>query len=147
MFLGRSPDKFGIQKGLLTTVHAYTNTQRLQDLAAKDMREATEALQTERANFVLAETAHREALDKATGEHTAALAASQAEADAAKADLALLKAQVAGLGGKSPPVAEEAVKIAVIDFFVDLNQGRFRNAYDSMSVAYKAPQQSQFAQA
>ena len=35
-------DKFGIQKGLLTTVHAYTNTQRLQDLAAKDMRDASE---------------------------------------------------------------------------------------------------------
>ena len=33
-------DKFGIQKGLLTTVHAYTNTQRLQDLAAKDLRDA-----------------------------------------------------------------------------------------------------------
>ena len=36
-------DRFGIQKGLLTTVHAYTNTQRLQDLAAKDMRDARSA--------------------------------------------------------------------------------------------------------
>ena len=38
-------DRFGIQKGLLTTVHAYTNTQRLQDLAAKDMRDARSAPQ------------------------------------------------------------------------------------------------------
>ncbi len=36
-------DRFGIQKGLLTTVHAYTNSQRLQDLAAKDMRDARSA--------------------------------------------------------------------------------------------------------
>ena len=45
-------DKFGIQKGLLTTVHAYTNTQRLQDLAAKDMRDARAAPQ----NIVPSET-------------------------------------------------------------------------------------------
>ncbi len=45
-------DKFGIQKGLLTTVHAYTNTQRLQDLAAKDMRDARSAPQ----NIVPSET-------------------------------------------------------------------------------------------
>jgi glyceraldehyde 3-phosphate dehydrogenase len=45
-------DKFGIQKGLLTTVHAYTNTQRLQDLAAKDLRDARAAPQ----NIVPSET-------------------------------------------------------------------------------------------
>ena len=45
-------DKFGIQKGLLTTVHAYTNTQRLQDLAAKDVRDARAAAQ----NIVPSET-------------------------------------------------------------------------------------------
>ena len=45
-------DKFGIQKGLLTTVHAYTNTQRLQDLAAKDVRDARSAAQ----NIVPSET-------------------------------------------------------------------------------------------
>ncbi len=45
-------DKFGIQKGLLTTVHAYTNTQRLQDLAAKDLRDARSAAQ----NIVPSET-------------------------------------------------------------------------------------------
>ena len=45
-------DKFGIQKGLLTTVHAYTNTQRLQDLAAKDLRDARAAAQ----NIVPSET-------------------------------------------------------------------------------------------
>jgi glyceraldehyde 3-phosphate dehydrogenase len=45
-------DRFGIQKGLLTTVHAYTNTQRLQDLAAKDPRDARAAAQ----NIVPSET-------------------------------------------------------------------------------------------
>jgi len=33
-------DSFGIEKGLLTTVHAYTNSQRLQDTASKDLRDA-----------------------------------------------------------------------------------------------------------
>ncbi len=36
-------DKFGIQKGFLTTVHAYTNTQRLLDLATPDLRDARAA--------------------------------------------------------------------------------------------------------
>src|SRR5579859_7580483 len=37
-------DRFGIEKGLLTTVHAYTNSQRLQDTAAKDdLRDARAA--------------------------------------------------------------------------------------------------------
>ena len=36
-------DKFGIDKGLLTTVHAYTNSQKLQDLGAKDLRDARAA--------------------------------------------------------------------------------------------------------
>ena len=35
--------QFGIEKGLLTTVHAYTNTQRLLDLQAKDLRDARAA--------------------------------------------------------------------------------------------------------
>jgi len=39
-------DRFGIQKGLLTTVHAYTNSQKLQDTAAKDdLRDARAAAQ------------------------------------------------------------------------------------------------------
>jgi glyceraldehyde 3-phosphate dehydrogenase len=36
-------DRFGLQKGLLTTVHAYTNTQRLLDVADKDLRDARAA--------------------------------------------------------------------------------------------------------
>jgi glyceraldehyde 3-phosphate dehydrogenase len=36
-------DKFGIDRGLLTTVHAYTNSQKLQDLGAKDLRDARAA--------------------------------------------------------------------------------------------------------
>ncbi len=45
-------DKFGIQKGLLTTVHAYTNSQKLQDLGAKDVRDARAAAE----NIVPSET-------------------------------------------------------------------------------------------
>src|SRR6187399_32827 len=36
-------DKFGISKGLLTTVHAYTNSQRLLDVATSDLRDARAA--------------------------------------------------------------------------------------------------------
>ena len=37
-------DRFGIEKGLLTTVHAYTNSQKLQDTATKDdLRDARAA--------------------------------------------------------------------------------------------------------
>jgi glyceraldehyde 3-phosphate dehydrogenase len=36
-------DKFGLQKGLLTTIHAYTNSQRLLDVAARDLRDARAA--------------------------------------------------------------------------------------------------------
>ncbi|MBL8045250.1 MAG: type I glyceraldehyde-3-phosphate dehydrogenase [Anaerolineales bacterium] len=45
-------DAFGIEKGLLTTVHAYTNSQKLQDLGAKDLRDARAAAQ----NIVPSET-------------------------------------------------------------------------------------------
>jgi len=36
-------DKFGIIKGLMTTIHAYTNDQRILDLAHKDLRRARAA--------------------------------------------------------------------------------------------------------
>jgi glyceraldehyde 3-phosphate dehydrogenase len=36
-------DAFGIEKGLMTTVHAYTNDQNLQDLAHRDLRRARAA--------------------------------------------------------------------------------------------------------
>jgi glyceraldehyde 3-phosphate dehydrogenase len=38
-------DKFGIDKGFLTTIHAYTNSQKLQDVGAKDLRDARAAAQ------------------------------------------------------------------------------------------------------
>jgi len=38
-------DTFGIEKGFLTTVHAYTNSQRLLDVAAKDPRDARASAQ------------------------------------------------------------------------------------------------------
>ncbi|MFQ3587392.1 MAG: type I glyceraldehyde-3-phosphate dehydrogenase [Fimbriimonadaceae bacterium] len=36
-------ESFGVEKGLLTTVHAYTNSQRTVDTAAKDLRDARAA--------------------------------------------------------------------------------------------------------
>src|SRR5207245_2117889 len=36
-------DAFGVERGLMTTVHAYTNDQNLQDLAHKDLRRARAA--------------------------------------------------------------------------------------------------------
>src|SRR4051812_15824468 len=36
-------DKWGIQKGILTTAHAYTNSQRLLDVATPDLRDARAA--------------------------------------------------------------------------------------------------------
>jgi glyceraldehyde 3-phosphate dehydrogenase len=36
-------EKFGIEKGLLTTVHSYTNSQKTVDTAAKDLRDARAA--------------------------------------------------------------------------------------------------------
>jgi len=45
-------ESFGIEKGLLTTVHAYTNSQKLLDVATKDLRDARAAAQ----NIVPSET-------------------------------------------------------------------------------------------
>src|SRR5918998_2022003 len=45
-------ERFGLQRGLLTTIHAYTNSQRLLDVAAKDLRDARAAA----LNIVPAET-------------------------------------------------------------------------------------------
>jgi glyceraldehyde 3-phosphate dehydrogenase len=36
-------ERYGIQQGLLTTIHAYTNSQKLLDLAASDLRDARAA--------------------------------------------------------------------------------------------------------
>jgi glyceraldehyde 3-phosphate dehydrogenase len=36
-------DRWGIEKGILTTIHSYTNSQRLLDLATKDLRDARAA--------------------------------------------------------------------------------------------------------
>lgn len=38
-------DTFGIESGLLTTIHAFTNSQKTQDTAAKDLRDARAASQ------------------------------------------------------------------------------------------------------
>ena len=36
-------DKWGIEKGLMTTIHAYTNDQKIQDMAHSDLRRARAA--------------------------------------------------------------------------------------------------------
>jgi glyceraldehyde 3-phosphate dehydrogenase (phosphorylating) len=36
-------DRWGIEKGILSTIHAYTNSQKLADVAAKDLRDARAA--------------------------------------------------------------------------------------------------------
>src|SRR5579862_1490195 len=38
-------ERFGIEKGLLTTVHAFTGSQKVQDTAGKDLRDARSAFQ------------------------------------------------------------------------------------------------------
>jgi glyceraldehyde 3-phosphate dehydrogenase len=38
-------ERFGVEKGLLTTVHAFTNSQKTQDTASKDLRDARAASQ------------------------------------------------------------------------------------------------------
>ncbi len=38
-------ERFGIDRGLLTTIHAFTNSQKTQDTAAKDLRDARAASQ------------------------------------------------------------------------------------------------------
>src|SRR5438067_2068373 len=38
-------ERWGIERGILTTVHAYTNSQKLVDTAAKDLRDARAAAQ------------------------------------------------------------------------------------------------------
>lgn len=53
-------DRFEIEKGLLTTVHAYTNSQKLQDTAAKDLRDARAAAQ----NIVPSSTGAAKAVGK-----------------------------------------------------------------------------------
>jgi glyceraldehyde 3-phosphate dehydrogenase len=45
-------DQFGIEKGFLTTIHSYTNSQKTLDLAANDLRDARAAAE----NIVPAET-------------------------------------------------------------------------------------------
>src|ERR1051326_5345695 len=51
-------DTFKIQSGTMTTVHSYTNSQKLQDLGAKDVRDARAAAQ----NIVPSETGAAKAI-------------------------------------------------------------------------------------
>jgi len=51
-------EEFGIEKGMLSTIHAYTNSQRLLDVAAKDPRDARAAAM----NIVPSETGAAKAI-------------------------------------------------------------------------------------
>jgi glyceraldehyde 3-phosphate dehydrogenase len=53
-------DNFGIEKGFMTTVHAYTNDQRILDLAHKDLRRA----RTAGANMIPTTTGATKAIGK-----------------------------------------------------------------------------------
>ena len=63
-------DAFGIDKGMLTTVHAYTNSQKLQDVGAKDLRDACAAAQ----NIVPSETGAARAVGLVIPDSKASLA-------------------------------------------------------------------------
>ena len=56
-------DAFGVEKGLMTTVHAFTNDQNLLDLAHKDLRRARAAA----VNIVPASTGAARATSLVTG--------------------------------------------------------------------------------
>ncbi len=85
-------DTFGIEKGLLTTVHAYTNSQRLQDMGAKDLRDARAAAQ----NIVPAETGAARAIGLVIPE---------------------LKGKFGGMSFRVPTAT-----VSVVDFTADLNK-------------------------
>ncbi len=99
-------DRFGIQKGLLTTVHAYTNTQRLQDLAAKDLRDARSAPQ----NIVPSETGAARAVGLVIPE---------------------LKGKFGGMAFRVPTAT-----VSVIDFTAILNKEASKDALREAMIEY-----------
>ncbi len=79
--------------------------------ATSDLRDTINASQTERANFVAAQTEHKRTLDKATAEQAKRLATAQSEFDTEcarrKSELDSRAAQLAQLQAKtnSPPAS------------------------------------------
>ena len=86
-------DTWGIEKGLLTTVHAYTNSQRLLDLATPDLRDARAAAM----NIVPAATGAARAVGLVIPE---------------------LQGKFSGMAFRVP-----VSTVSVIDFVADLNRG------------------------
>jgi glyceraldehyde 3-phosphate dehydrogenase len=99
-------DKFGIQKGLLTTVHAYTNSQKLQDLGAKDVRDARAAAE----NIVPSETGAAKAVGLVIPE---------------------LKGKFGGMAFRVPTPT-----VSVIDFTAVLNQETSKEAIREAMLEY-----------
>ena len=85
-------DNFGISKGLMTTIHAYTNDQRIQDMFHKDLRRARAAAQN--------------IIPTTTGAATAVAIV-----------IPELKGKLHGLAYRIP-----VVTVSVIDFVADLNK-------------------------
>jgi len=83
---------FGISKGLMTTIHAYTNDQRLQDMFHKDLRRARAAAQ----NIVPTTTGAARAVTQVIPE---------------------LKGRLHGLAFRVP-----VATVSVVDFVADLDQ-------------------------
>ncbi len=83
---------FGISKGLMTTIHAYTNEQRLQDMFHKDLRRARAAAQ----NIVPTTTGAARAVTQVIPE---------------------LQGKLHGLAFRVP-----VASVSVVDFVADLNQ-------------------------
>jgi len=83
---------FGVNKGLMTTIHAYTNDQRLQDMFHKDLRRARAAAQ----NIVPTTTGAAKAVTMVIPE---------------------LKGKVHGLAFRVP-----VATVSVVDFVAEVNQ-------------------------
>ena len=83
---------FGISKGLMTTIHAYTNDQRLQDMFHKDLRRARAAAQ----NIVPTTTGAARAVTQVIPE---------------------LKGRLHGLAFRVP-----VATVSIVDFVADLDQ-------------------------
>ncbi len=84
---------FGISKGLMTTIHAYTNEQRLQDMFHRDLRRARAAAQ----NIIPTTTGAARAVTQVIPE---------------------LKGRLHGLAFRVP-----VASVSIVDFVADLNQG------------------------
>ncbi len=99
-------EKFGIEKGYMTTVHAYTNSQKLQDLGASDLRDARAAAQ----NIVPAATGAAKAVGLVIPE---------------------LKGKFAGMAFRVP-----VATVSVVDFTAILNKEASKEAIREAMLEY-----------